>query len=111
MIPLSTGTISRIRALFAQPDRDEAARMLVERCGDNLPLVHSSFVSLTERIRFAVLKLSRGSLEELERHVRNAERDWRDVLLAAGFGTDLGAHLHWHPAPGEQGEGIHRRGR
>ncbi len=97
MIPLSHRTIERIRLLFDESDRDTVARALVERCGDNLPLVHSSYVSLAERIRFAVLKLSGGRVAELERHLQVAATDWRDVLLAAGFGTDLDAHLRWNP--------------
>ena len=100
MIALTPGTLSRIRALFAEHDREAVAQALVERCGDNLPLVHTGFVSLTERIRFAVLKLSDGDLGQLERYLYAASRDWRDVLLAAGFGVDVGAHLRWHPEPG-----------
>jgi hypothetical protein len=100
MIPLSRGTLDRIHALFPQPEWDGVAQALVERCGDNLPLVHTTYAALTERIRFAVLKLSDGKLAELERHLQVAGRDWRDVLLAAGFGTDYGAHLQWMPEPG-----------
>ncbi|MGZ5104209.1 MAG: hypothetical protein ACXWHB_07550 [Usitatibacter sp.] len=102
MIPLSTGTVSRVRALFPRHEHDVVARMLVERCGDNLPLVLPTFVALTERIRFAVLKLSDGDLTQLERHVHAAGRDWRDVLLAAGFGVDVGAHLQWQPQSREE---------
>jgi hypothetical protein len=99
VIALSRGTVERIDALFPPPEREAVSRALLERCGDNLPLVHTSFVALTERIRFAVLKLSCGSLEGLERHLDIAALDWRDVLLAAGFGSDLAAHLDWHPQP------------
>ena len=37
------------------------------------------------RIQLAVLKLSRGSLVELRRNVREAELDFRDVLAAAEY--------------------------
>lgn len=100
MIPLSRGTVERIHALYPQAEWEQVAQLLLARCGDNLPLVHTSFASLTERIRFAVLKLSCGSQEGLERHLQIAALDWRDVLLAAGFGTDVTAHLAWHPEPG-----------
>jgi hypothetical protein len=100
VIPLTRGTVERIHALFPQPEWEMVSQALLERCGDNLPLVHSTYVALTERIRFAVLKLSCGSLEGLERHLQIAVLDWRDVLLAAGFGTDVAAHLAWHPEPG-----------
>jgi hypothetical protein len=108
MIPLSRGTIDRIHALFPQPEWDGVAQALVERCGDNLPLVNTTYVALTERIRFAVLKLSEGSREELDHHLQAASRDWRDVLLAAGFGTDFGAHLRWMPEPGPFHVSRHR---
>ena len=51
-----------------------------------------------ERIRFAALKLSNGDLGELRQAVQIAGIDWRDVLVAAGFGHDLRAHERWFPA-------------
>jgi len=105
MIPLSPGTVTRIRALFPESERAYVAQALVHRCGDNLPLMHPGFVSLVERIRFAVLKLSAGDVAALERHLDAAVRDWRDVLLAAGFGVDVGAHLHWNPQPPRREDG------
>jgi hypothetical protein len=50
-----------------------------------------------ERIRFAALKLSAGNLEALRSAVGLANRDWRDLLMAAGFGRDVDAHRSWHP--------------
>ena len=105
MIPLTQGTVARIRALFPEDDREYVARVLAERCGDNLPLMHPGFVSLVERIRFAVLKLSAGDVDALEHHLAAAARDWRDVLLAAGFGVDVAAHLHWMPEPPRREDG------
>ena len=70
--------------------------MLLDRCGANLALVND-WALLVERIRYAVLKLSAGSLPELGRHVDVACSDWRDVLVAAGFGNDTRAHLWWFP--------------
>jgi hypothetical protein len=48
-----------------------------------------------DRIRFAVLKLSEGNLEKLRDIVDQAKIDWRDVLMSAGFGNSLTAHLDW----------------
>ncbi len=48
-----------------------------------------------ERVRFAVLKLSHGSIEELPRHIAIACTDWRDSLVAAGFGHQIRAHRTW----------------
>lgn len=51
-----------------------------------------------ERVRFAALKLSTGSLAGLRRAVELAKLDARDLLMAAGFGHDVRAHEAWFPA-------------
>jgi hypothetical protein len=51
-----------------------------------------------ERCRFAALKLSCGQLEKLRGAIELAAKDWRDLLMAAGFGRDLEAHLRWLPS-------------
>jgi hypothetical protein len=43
------------------------------------------------------LKLSGGALNALQRPIDLAKIDWRDVLVAAGFGSDLSAHKSWWP--------------
>jgi hypothetical protein len=48
-----------------------------------------------ERIWLATLKLSDGSITAFENAVLLAQIDWRDVLLGAGFGNDLDAHIKW----------------
>jgi hypothetical protein len=50
-----------------------------------------------DRIHFAVLKLSDGNFAQLEEAVHLAQRDWSDLLMAAGFGSDIHAHLKWLP--------------
>jgi hypothetical protein len=97
LIPLSPETQRRLDMLFAEPDRQTVTHLLVTQCGDNLPLWHDKDPSGLERIRFAALKLSNGSLAELSRAVQIAQTDWRDVLVAAGFGHDPRAHLAWFP--------------
>lgn len=97
MIPLSSPTRQRVRVLFPEGERARVESFLAERCGDNLPLVQTAHATLAERIRFAVLKLSNGDWEALQRHATEAARDWRDVLVAAGFASSIGAHLQWMP--------------
>jgi hypothetical protein len=97
LIPLSEATKDRIRRLF---DGTECARVediLLNTCGDNLPLVDTGYVQLAERIRFAVLKLSHGNIAALQSHIKDAQIDWRDVLVAADFAESTMAHLHWTP--------------
>ena len=91
----------KIDALFVPESRETARQMIEERCGANLPLsTHMGpDASGFDRIRFAVLKLSKGDLKSLEREIEGANIDWRDTLIAADFGRDIYAHLKWAPKP------------
>lgn len=97
MIALSEETLKRIAALFPGESASVVADFLLRECGDNLPLVQPDSVLLVERIRFAVIRLSAGDRGELSRHVAAAKTDWRDVLMAAGFGENIAVHLQWNP--------------
>ena len=44
----------------------------------------------SERVQAAVVQLARGDLDRLDRQLREARIDWRDVLVAAGL-----AHEDW----------------
>ncbi len=48
-----------------------------------------------ERIWFAVLKLGMKNDSAFESAITLAKTDWRDLLMAAGFGEDLEAHNKW----------------
>jgi len=96
-VPLSFETRRRLDALFVGPAREAAAELLITQCGDNLPLWVNPDEKGLERIRFAALKLSGGSLAELQRAVQIAQVDWRDVLVAAGFAYDVRVHETWFP--------------
>jgi hypothetical protein len=96
-IPLSPETQRRLEALFRGPACPIAAELLLTQCGANLPLWRRMDPEGLERIRFAVLKLSKGDVSELWRAVDIAKVDWRDVLVAAGFGNDPRAHERWFP--------------
>lgn len=48
-----------------------------------------------ERIWFAVLRVGGTSCTTVEAAVVQAETDWRDLLVAAGFEDDVEAHLMW----------------
>jgi hypothetical protein len=98
MVPLSDETRRRISALFASPDQSAAAALLEAECADNLPLCETATAKSSERIRYAVLKLSGGDLGALRTWIGHAKIDWRDVLVAAGFATDIDAHRNWNPS-------------
>jgi hypothetical protein len=97
MPPLSPETRRRLDVLFPGRDRDEAARLLEEECGNNLPSCGMLDAAGMDRLRFAALKLSRGHLGKLKEAVELAKIDWRDLLMAAGFGEDVDAHRTWEP--------------
>jgi hypothetical protein len=99
MTPLTPAVVQKIEALFAPESREAAGRMIAERCGADLLLsTHMGpDASGFDRIRFAVLKLSRGDLERLKQEIESAHFDWRDTLMATGFGEDTHANLRWHP--------------
>ena len=99
VIPLSDAAKDRVAALFpAEDDRSEVCRYLELECGDNLPMIDSDYIELAERVRFAVLKLSQGSMPHLKKSIDGAKVEWRDTLMMAGFGEDVKAHLTWNPS-------------
>ena len=94
---LTHETMKRLEYLFVGKDREEAASLLEHECGNNLPFLERLSPVELQRYHFAALKLSKGDLRLLRRAVEEAKQDWRDVLIAAGFGDSCAAHLSWHP--------------
>ena len=82
-----------IRKLFPPKDQATVRQILLEECSDKLPLVKNP--NEIERIQLGILKLSLGDVSTFLEAAHMARRDWRDVLVAAGFGNDLEAHSHW----------------
>lgn len=70
--------------LFKADELAEIIRILEEECYD-----------YGERIHCAVLKISRGDIARLRAAVKESHTDYRDVLMAAGFGHDVDAHKKW----------------
>ncbi len=98
MARLSPETRRRVERLFDGAEQcEEAARLLDEHCGNNLAFPTQLDAHALERYRFAALKLSGGDLERLRQAVALARRDWRDLLMAAGFGHDIYEHERWLP--------------
>jgi len=95
MANLSKTTEKLVEKLFSPEERDNVCQMLIRQCGNNLPFLGEADEYKLERFRFAALKLSHGNVEALSRAVRLAQKDWRDLLMAADFGNDLQAHEKW----------------
>jgi hypothetical protein len=91
--PLSSQILHHVDTLFLPEDRERAEVLLYERCNGDVPE--------TERCRAAALKCSDGDLSKLEKAVTLAQIDFRDLLMAAGFG-EVTAHLKWKPMPASE---------
>lgn len=92
---ITADTRRLIEREFAREHWDVAQGLLAEKCATNLPLLGNAPYEAIERIQFAVIKLCNGKFDELERHIAIANIDWRDTLVAAGFGHGVQAHRHW----------------
>jgi hypothetical protein len=95
--PLSQESEERIALLFPHTERDLVRAMLVVECGNNLPGLEKVDSKVMDRFRFAALKLSEGEVSKLKKALALAKTDWRDLLMAAGFGESLSAHESWQP--------------
>ena len=91
----SPDTRRLIERVFSSEHWIAVQGLLAEKCATNLPLLGDAPHEIIERIQFAVIKLCNGKFEELERHIAIANIDWRDTLVAAGFGHSIQAHRHW----------------
>jgi hypothetical protein len=95
--PLTPRLLAKIRLLFGVEDRAFVEELLLTRCGPNTPAGLADAMWI-ERVRAAALKFSQGSLGKLAEAIELGNRDWRDLLMGAGFG-DLKAHDAWLDAP------------
>ena len=98
MKKLSPATCQLILRIFSSQDQAEVANTLANDCAENLPFMEHQNEYGLERVRFAVLKLSRGSIAEFKWWVNMAKVDWLDLLTAAGFAGSLTAHQEWAKA-------------
>ena len=94
-VELSAKTQQLVNQLFLDEDRQLVVGLLVNQCGNNLPLLEKSNSIDLERYRFAVLKLCAGNFGKLEQQVQLAKSDWREMLVVAGFANDIEEHQKW----------------
>ena len=91
--PLRSNLLTAITNLFTPDEYETITKILIEEC--NADKIHVSSEIDVERIQLAVLNLSEGDTDKFLAAAQLAQLDWRDVLVAAGFGNDLEAHLKW----------------
>ncbi len=93
-IPLSDETEARLLRAYGSDDLDEARRLLETDCSHNIAGWEMAGL---DRIRAAAIKLSGGSISKLVDGIVLVQTDFRDALVAAGFGSDIHAHESWWP--------------
>ena len=81
--------------IFPDENNERIDLILASECGPVQVHAPDFDDGAMERIWLAALKMSGGSIAGLEKAAKLARRDWRDLLLGAGFGNDLTAHLRW----------------
>jgi hypothetical protein len=96
--PLTQRTRDCVAVMFPTA-REKVAELLMRECGNNLPFLEDADALALERPRFAALRVSEGRFDKLKSAIELAKIDWRDLLMAAGFGEDAEAHLRWKPTP------------
>ncbi len=96
-MPLTPHVQKAIQILFRPEEQAQVAELLDRDCGAGLPLMGAGKEDEVERVQLAVLKCGKGILEGTLNAVVMAQKDWRDVLVGAGFGSDPTAHLRWDP--------------
>ena len=84
---LQPRVLELLRLAFAPKDREDARTLLA--C-----IEHEREC---ERVRIAAIRVSEGSLDRLGQAADLAKLDFRDLLMAAGFGHDIHAHTTWTP--------------
>jgi len=94
-VDLTARTREVVAHLFSPAAAPIVEQLLMDECGDNLPLYKPTTPEGLERVRFAVLKIGNGDQDKLLEAILLARRDWRDVLVWAGFANDLEAHTQW----------------
>ncbi len=95
MTGLSEKTEQVVQKMFPPEQQQEVRELLIKDCGNNLPFLQNYSAEQLERFRFAALKLSWGKLDGLYEAIILAQTDWRDALVAAGFGNVVTEHSTW----------------
>lgn len=96
-IPLSDATDKRLARLFFGDEREGERRLLEQDCAENIVGSNGASPKGLKRLRFAVIRISGGTLEGLADAIALAQTDWRDALVSAGFGDDPKLHETWWP--------------
>ena len=95
MSELSQNTKSIVHALYKSREALEVCDILENECGTEALSCDGWSPTQMERIRFAVIQLAKENSMSLDSAIELAQKDWRDLLMVAGFGNELNAHNEW----------------
>lgn len=107
-LPLSERTTTLIEAFFKDSFRHRIISALVNEVGDNLPFCNRETPERMDRIRFAVIKLIVEDWRNFDYVIREAKTEWRDLLMAAGFGYSADEHNRWYDKVGGSMPVLHK---
>lgn len=93
-VALSALTLKLTEKLFPA-QLAEVTKALEEECGQNLPFCENGTPESLERLRFAVLKVGMGNMDDFRKGIAIAKQDWRDLLVWAKFAENVKAHELW----------------
>jgi hypothetical protein len=93
---LTDGTRQRLEMVFVPELRKQAEEILLKQFGTKMPGYKDASALEIERVRFAALKLSEGSLAKLREQLDVVSVNPHDLLVKAEF-LDIGDHLDWWP--------------
>ena len=95
MSELSQRTRDIVHALYSSREALEICDTLENECGTEALSCDGWSPAQMDRIRFAVIKLAKENAMSLDSAIELAQKDWRDLLMEAGFGGELHAHEKW----------------
>lgn len=78
-------------------EKEAVSNYLEAYCSTNLPGIGTTeeWIELIDRVQLAAIRGSGWSLYKIKEAAALANRDWRDLLVAAGFANSLSAHKQW----------------
>lgn len=109
MSELTPRTRRLVEALFPQQVQAGLLARLENECSRKALGCERWRPEQMERLWFAVPKICSSTPDGTDRAFELARADWRDLLVAADFGTDLDAHNVWWEQHATQQRLVDRR--
>lgn len=82
-VGLTPAVIAEIERQFSTGQHEEVIQLLDRSCGRTLPFFRDATAEKLEHLRLCALKVGAGDLAQLRQAVELANRDWRDLIMAA----------------------------